>query len=78
MGRKMIIFQNPKQIVDFTHIIEKYPYEMDLRRGRYIVDAKSLDSVINLGINNEIELKVYENVENLGKLWDELSPYLAA
>lgn len=78
MGRKMIIFQDPKAIVDFTHIIEKYPYDMDLKRGRYVVDAKEFEDVFHLGTNHIIELKVYENAENLGKLWEELSPYMAA
>ena len=32
---------------------------MDRRRGRAVVDAKSLLGIMNLGLNNVIELQMY-------------------
>ena len=32
---------------------------MDMRRGRAVVDAKSLLGIMNLGLNNVIELQMY-------------------
>ena len=49
---------------------------MDLESGRAVVDAKSLLGLMNLGLNKEIELKVYD--ENCQDLFDEISEYFAA
>lgn len=41
MNAKKVIFSNPDDVINFVKIVEKYPYDMDMKRGRYIVDAKS-------------------------------------
>ena len=43
---------------------------MDMKRGRYIVDAKFLLGLMNLGFDQKIELKVYD--EECDDLWKEL------
>ena len=57
-------------------IVEKYPFDMDMKRGRYIVDAKSLLGLMNLGFDQKIELKVYD--EECDDLWKELDKFVAA
>ena len=49
---------------------------MDMESGRAVVDEKSLLGLMNLGLNKEIELKVYD--ENCQDLFDEISEYFAA
>lgn len=49
---------------------------MDMKRGRFVVDAKSILGIMNLGFNNPIELKIYD--ENCSELEEELSKYKAA
>jgi len=39
MSTKKVIFSNPGDVIDFVKIVEKYPFDMDMKRGRYIVDA---------------------------------------
>lgn len=39
MSTKSVIFSNPDDVIDFVKIVEKYPFDMDMKRGRYIVDA---------------------------------------
>ena len=68
MSKRIVVFQNPSDILEFVRKVEKYPYDMDMKRGRYIVDAKSLLGLMNLGFQNEIELKVYE--EECDDLWN--------
>ena len=41
MSTKSVIFSNPDDVIDFVKIVEKYPFDMDMKRGRYIVDASS-------------------------------------
>ncbi|WP_334159823.1 HPr family phosphocarrier protein, partial [Muricomes intestini] len=55
--RDMIIkFKNPDEVRAFVNKVEKYPYDMDMKRGRFVVDAKSILGIMNLGFNNPIEL----------------------
>ena len=76
MSKRIVVFQNPSDILEFVRKVEKYPYDMDMKRGRYIVDAKSLLGLMNLGFQNEIELKVYE--EECYDLWKDIEKYVAA
>lgn len=76
MSTRNVIFSNPDDVINFLKIVEKYPYDMDMKRGRYIVDAKSLLGLMNLGLNHKIELKVYD--EKCDDLWKELDQYVAA
>ena len=52
------------------------PYDMDMKSGRFTVDAKSLFGLLNLGLERKIELKVYD--ENCDALFEDIAPYLAA
>lgn len=76
MSQRTIIFSRPEDVLNFVRTAEKYPYDMDLESGRAVVDAKSLLGLMNLGLNKEIELKVYD--ENCQDLFDEISEYFAA
>ena len=76
MSTRNVIFSNPDDVINFLKIVEKYPYDMDMKRGRYIVDAKFLLGLMNLGLNHKIELKVYD--ETCDDLWKELEQYVAA
>lgn len=75
--REMIIkFKNPNEVLEFVHKVEKYPYDMDMKRGRFVVDAKSILGIMNLGFNNPIELRVYD--EDCEQLKSEISEYMSA
>ena len=74
MSQRTIIFSSPEDVLNFVRTVEKY--DMDLESGRAVVDAKSLLGLMNLGLNKEIELKVYD--ENCQDLFDEISEYFAA
>ncbi|MGN1191406.1 MAG: HPr family phosphocarrier protein [Dorea sp.] len=76
MSKKMVMFRSPDDVLDFVKKVEKYPYDMDMKRGRYIVDAKSLLGLMNLGFEQEIELKVYN--DDCDDLWKDIEKYVAA
>ena len=76
MSKKMVMFRSPDDVLDFVKKVEKYPYDMDMKRGRYIVDAKSLLGLMNLGFEQEIELKVYH--DDCQDLWKDIEKYVAA
>ena len=65
MNKKTVIFQGPDDVVKFVDRVGKYPYDMDMKSGRYIVDAKSLLGLMNLGFKKKIELKIKRNLTKL-------------
>lgn len=71
-----ISFRNPDEIVKFVNTVSKYDYDMDMKRGRIVVDAKSLLGLLNLGLNKIIKLQVYS--EDCEALQRDLVPFLAA
>ena len=76
MNQMIIKFQNPEEVLDFVNKVAKYPYDMDMKRGRFVVDAKSILGIMNLGCNHPIELKIYD--EDCEDLKQEISKYAAA
>ena len=76
MNKKIVVFQSLDDVLEFVRKVEKYPYNMDMKRGKCIVDAKSLLGLINLGFQREIELKVYE--EDCEDFLKDIEKYVAA
>ncbi len=76
MKTKTIVFKSMDDVVNFVKKVENYPYDMDMKRGKYIVDAKSLLGLLNLGLQRKIELKVY--ADNCEDLWTDIEQYVAA
>ena len=48
-----------EQAKQFVAIASRFPYEMDLRSGRYVVDAKSILGILSLGNRTNILLDIY-------------------
>ena len=45
----------------FVNIVARYPFEMDLRAGRHVVDAKSILGIFSLDLSKPIILDVYDD-----------------
>lgn len=76
MSKIVVMFQTLEDILEFVRKVEKYPYSMDMKRGKYVVDAKSLLGLMNLGFDREIELAVYE--EECEDLRKDIQEFIAA
>ena len=46
-------------VKNFVRLVNRYPYDMDLRSGRYVVDAKSILGIFSLDLSKPITLEVY-------------------
>ena len=58
----------------FVQIVGAYPYDMDLRSGRHVVDAKSILGIFSLVWSKPVTLEVYaDECEDLLK---ELTPFI--
>ncbi|NLJ64873.1 MAG: HPr family phosphocarrier protein [Christensenellaceae bacterium] len=48
-----------EEVKTFVNIANRYPYDMDLRAGRHVVDAKSILGIFSLDLSQPITLEVY-------------------
>lgn len=58
----------------FVAIVNQYPYDIDLRSGRYVVDAKSLLGIFSIDLSKPITMTIYS--DNCGDLLEEIEPYI--
>ena len=59
----------------FVNIVARYPFEMDLRAGRHVVDAKSILGIFSLDLSKPIALEIYgDDCEDLMK---DIAPFIA-
>ena len=59
----------------FVNIVTRYPFEMDLRAGRHVVDAKSILGIFSLDLSKPIALEIY--ADECDELIGEIKPFLA-
>ncbi len=50
-----------EEVKTFVNTVNKYPYEMDLRSGRHVVDAKSILGIFSLDLSKPITLDIYND-----------------
>ena len=58
----------------FVNIANKYPYDLDLRVGRHVVDGKSILGIFSLDLSRPITLEVYS--DHCEDLMEELKPFI--
>ncbi len=50
-----------EEVKTFVNTVNRYPFEMDLRSGRHVVDAKSILGIFSLDLSKPITLDVYSD-----------------
>jgi len=69
---KLSLAENVKS---FVNIINRYPYEVDLRSGRHVVDAKSILGIFSLDLSKPIIMEVY--ADSCDDLLADIQPFIA-
>ena len=69
---KLSLAENVKS---FVNIVSRYSYDMDLRAGRHVVDAKSILGIFSLDLSHPITLEIYS--DDCTDLLDEIKPFCA-
>ena len=70
----------PESVKRFVNIVNKYDFDMDLRAGRHVVDAKSVLGIFSLDLSRVITLEIEdENIpeDQLKALLEDIKPFLA-
>ena len=68
---KLSLAENVKT---FVNIVNKYPYDVDLRAGRHVVDAKSILGIFSLDLSKPIAMEV--NDDACDDLLEEIKPFI--
>lgn len=58
-----------QKVKEFVNITQNYSYEILLKSGRYVVDAKSILGIYSLDLANPVTVEVYsEDCDDLMEL----------
>ena len=71
-----IILPKVEDVRNFVNTVSRFDVDMDLRSGRYVVDAKSLLAIFSLDLMSPIEVVVYTDGEEADKVIDEIKKYM--
>lgn len=76
MKKLQVRFNSLQDVLDFINKVSKYPYDMDMKRGKFTIDAKSLLGVIGMGTGSVMNLEIHE--ENCDNLLSDIRSYCIA
>ena len=63
-----------EEIKEFVNTVNRYAYEMDLRAGRHVVDAKSILGIFSLDLSRPITLEIYS--DDCEQLLTDIQPFV--
>jgi phosphocarrier protein HPr len=75
MKSVQISLKTAENVKEFVSIINKYNYDVDLRSGRFIVDAKSILGIFSLDLSKPVIAEIHSN--NCDDLLNELKAFIA-
>ena len=64
-----------ENVKDFVNIVSKYPYDIDLRVGRHVVDGKSILGIFSLDLSKPITMEIY--TDSCDDLLNDIKPFMA-
>ena len=64
-----------EEVKAFVNVVSRYPYDMDLRAGRHVVDAKSILGIFSLDLSKPITMEIYTDA--CDDLLADIKPFMA-
>ncbi len=59
---------------NFVNTVSKFDAEIDLKSGRYVVDAKSIMGIFSLDLASPIEMTIHSDAPE--QILEELKPFI--
>ena len=75
MKSVMIRLSLVENVNKFVNIVSRYPFEMDLRAGLHVVDAKSILGIFSLDLSKPITLEIYS--DDCEELLENIQSFIA-
>ncbi len=63
-----------ESVKHFVNITNKFEYDMDLRSGRHVVDAKSILGIFSLDLSTPVVLEIF--CDSCPDLLNALDPFI--
>ncbi len=61
-----ISLQMAQNVKDFVRLVQDYPYEIDLKSEKYVVDAKSILGIFSLDLSKPLTVEIHsDNCDDL-------------
>lgn len=73
MKSMQISLQMASQVKTFVNVVQKYPYDIELKSDKYVVDAKSILGIFSLDLSKPIIVEIHSN--DCQDLLDELQQF---
>ena len=64
-----------QRVKEFVNIVQDYPFEILLKSGKYVVDAKSILGIFSLDLSQPLTVEVYS--EDCADFLKELEKFKA-
>ncbi len=68
-----------ENVKNFVNVVNHYPFDVDLRAGRHVVDAKSILGIFSLDLSRPVTVEIDESgadPEKLETLLREIEPFM--
>lgn len=69
-----VLLNTTDSVKNFVETLSRYDYDMDLRSGRYVVDAKSILGIFSLDLNKPVVLEVF--ADECDELIEKIKPFI--
>ncbi len=56
-----ISLQMAQKVKDFVKVVQDYPYEIDLKSDKYVVDAKSILGIFSLDLSKPLIVEIHSD-----------------
>lgn len=77
MNRFIINLNEMSKVKKFITIVNNYDCDIDVIKGRYIVDAKSIMGLFTMDLVNNIEVQIHsDNMDIIKKFQNDIKEYI--
>jgi len=56
-----VVILSKEEVERFVSITSQYDFDIDLRSGRHVVDAKSLGGIMSIDLNRPLRVEIYSD-----------------
>lgn len=75
MEKYTVILHSLERVQEFIHIAEKIPFQMDIGTGAVVIDAKSFQGIVAMGLNKKLSLTIHGKLT--AEMRDKLISFIA-
>ena len=62
-----VLFQSMEDCQRFVLAVENYPFNIDLRSGRHVIDGKSMLGILGFGLHRVLDLRLHTEDRKLAE-----------